>query len=249
MATKKATENTVERITLPAMKFERITVRLVGTSILVTHPFPYKSMVEIAIKQNDPDPKGKKKEYDTRYPYSDCLQSCYVLSELPKSISQFNVDWSNPRGFLKPESVTKEIWEKIANTGRFGFHVGGIKNAIADTAYDLKLIKKKDVIYGSVFFKNAEKDMIYGIDCISLINNTPPIMRTDCLSTFNSGADMRYRPQFDKWEFDLIIDFNTDMIDKQSLIQLLNIAGTMKGLCEYRPQKGGSWGTFEVATG
>ena len=247
MATK-TTSTGVAKITLQDLKLEAIMLRITGTSPLVTHPFPHKSMIEIAIKQNDPPPKGAKKEYAIRKPYVECLQSSYILSELPPQFGSFQVDWEDPRSFSRNIEFTEAQWVEFAKNARFGFHVGGLKNALADTAYDLKLIKKKDVIYGSVFFVNCEHDKIYGTPCVPIVNNAPPIMRTDCLSTFSSGADMRYRPQFDTWEMDLVLQFNPDIIDKKTLAQLLNYAGVMKGLGEYRAQKGGNWGGFKIKT-
>lgn len=248
MATKTTVSAGVEKITLQALQLEEVSIRIVGTAPLVTHPFPHKSMLDIAIKQNQPAPKGAKKEYAIRKPYVDCLESCYVLSDLPKAFAGFDVDWADPRSFSRNVEFTEKEWTKFATAARFGFHVGGLKNAIADTAYDLKIIKKKDNIYGSVFIKNTEPDRIYGISCVPLINHTPPRMRVDCLSTFSSGADMRYRPEFTQWEMDIVAQFNPEMIDKSTLATLINYAGTMKGLGEYRSQKGGSWGSFTIKT-
>jgi len=60
-------------------------------------------------------------------------------------------------------------------------------------------------------------------------------------------ADLRYRPQFQKWCLAFIVRYNTRAITPEQLANLVNLAGFHVGLGENRPEKsGGSWGTFQV---
>lgn len=57
---------------------------------------------------------------------------------------------------------------------------------------------------------------------------------------------MRCRPVFHEWacEFELVYD--ESVIDKADIIRLLDTAGTMIGIGDFRPEKGGDFGRFEV---
>lgn len=57
---------------------------------------------------------------------------------------------------------------------------------------------------------------------------------------------MRCRPIFNEWcaEFEIVYDEN--IIDGGDVVRLLETGGTMIGLGDYRPAKGGDFGRFEV---
>jgi hypothetical protein len=79
---------------------------------------------------------------------------------------------------------------------------------------------------------------------------TKPWMRTDICRVGNFGskvADIRYRPQFDEWSVDLTFRYNASAISLGELANLINIAGFGVGVFEWRPEKDGSFGMFEVA--
>lgn len=59
-------------------------------------------------------------------------------------------------------------------------------------------------------------------------------------------ADLRYRPRFESWECDLIIDYNAAAISLEQVINLLNLAGFAVGVGEWRPERDGSFGRFSV---
>lgn len=67
-----------------------------------------------------------------------------------------------------------------------------------------------------------------------------------------SGAktvpQMRHRPMFKGWSLDVKIDYNPRMITPESLVNLINHAGTYIGLCELRAEKKqGECGSFLVS--
>lgn len=57
---------------------------------------------------------------------------------------------------------------------------------------------------------------------------------------------MRCRPVFHEWacEFELVYD--ESVVDKSDIIRLLDTAGTMIGIGDFRPEKGGDFGRFGV---
>ncbi len=76
-------------------------------------------------------------------------------------------------------------------------------------------------------------------------------MREDAVrvGTFrNRVPDLRYRPQYEPWSATLDFQFRTDMIKPDQLVNLLQNAGFSVGIGEWRPQKDGQFGRFEVVT-
>jgi hypothetical protein len=95
-------------------------------------------------------------------------------------------------------------------------------------------------------------------------NNT-----ADCAFTFNGSPDpnelvnnskfvdiravvvnrarvMKARPKFNKWNCKFNISFFTDKLDLAQVKDCLTIAGEAIGIGDYRPEKGGDYGTFRI---
>ncbi|MFZ3286537.1 MAG: hypothetical protein WA191_06770 [Telluria sp.] len=56
---------------------------------------------------------------------------------------------------------------------------------------------------------------------------------------------MRYRPIFTEWAVELDIAFNSEILDEGEVKKALSDAGSLIGVCEYRPR----FGRFEVTYG
>lgn len=76
-----------------------------------------------------------------------------------------------------------------------------------------------------------------------------PVMREDAVRLATGVADLRYRPMYTPWNVDLTITFSQNLLNEESLLNLVNAAG-MGGVGEWRPSAPksltGSYGTFEV---
>ena len=69
----------------------------------------------------------------------------------------------------------------------------------------------------------------------------------DCRSVVISGRRiMRYRPMFSEWSCEVDITFDPGLIDAAELLQCAVTAGTLIGIGDFRPNKGGQFGRFEV---
>ena len=62
----------------------------------------------------------------------------------------------------------------------------------------------------------------------------------------NGSADLRYRPLYESWRIHLEIQFNALQIQIPQLVNLCRLAGFGVGLCEWRPECGGTFGRFTV---
>lgn len=88
-------------------------------------------------------------------------------------------------------------------------------------------------------------------DTITILNGDGPAKRFEVDSRpvtipATKGRIMRHRPRFDQWgaKFDLMV--NDDLIDPQMAHQLLTEAGIGIGIGDFRPEKRGPFGTFQV---
>lgn len=73
-----------------------------------------------------------------------------------------------------------------------------------------------------------------------------PIMREDVVRVNRGGSDLRYRPEFTEWSTVLRVTYVTAMLTRSSLISLIDAGGMGIGVGEWRPEKGGDFGTYQV---
>lgn len=77
--------------------------------------------------------------------------------------------------------------------------------------------------------------------------NTPGYQqREDYVRVGMGGTDLRYRPQFNEWSAGFDIEYDADLLQPSDIVNLINRAGFGVGICEWRPEKGGDFGRFEV---
>ncbi len=73
-----------------------------------------------------------------------------------------------------------------------------------------------------------------------------PSMREDMVRIGMGTADIRHRAEFKQWACVLPISYNANMISAEQIVNLFQSAGFGVGVGEWRPQKDGSFGMFEV---
>jgi len=83
---------------------------------------------------------------------------------------------------------------------------------------------------------------------ISYPEDTPPTMRTDTVTVGMGSTDLRYRPEFLRWGVTLAIQFNARVITQDQLVNLINLGGFSVGVGEWRPEKNGDHGRFQVVS-
>lgn len=73
-----------------------------------------------------------------------------------------------------------------------------------------------------------------------------PQMRTDTVRVppRTGGADLRYRAEFPEWWARINIKYNANVISAEQILNLLFTAGFAVGVGEWRPDRGGTFGTF-----
>lgn len=74
-----------------------------------------------------------------------------------------------------------------------------------------------------------------------------PYMREDVvrLGGASRSADLRYRPCFPEWSAVLIVTYVVSSISRESVLSLVD-AGGMLGVGEWRPERRGEFGTYQI---
>lgn len=62
------------------------------------------------------------------------------------------------------------------------------------------------------------------------------------------GRNILHRPQFDKWEVDMQVNFEEEQIEPSVMKELFDIAGKRVGIGDWRPAKKGMFGKFQVTS-
>jgi hypothetical protein len=140
-----------------------------------------------------------------------------------------------------PEDECEAATYKLSD-GRYAVPVTSIKKAMLGAAHkDYGL--PKTVVAGSVFIHAEE-------GTLALLATPGHKMREDVVRVGNQQADLRFRPQFDKWAVDLLIEYDSETLNPELIVNLIERAGRKVGIGEGRPEKqsGLDWGRFHVVT-
>lgn len=132
-----------------------------------------------------------------------------------------------------PEEDFRNSLYSMPDGEGFGFPAIAFKAAMvrAGTYVDLKM-----TFLRGAFHVNGELIRIDG----------DPTMREDMVRVGAGVADIRYRGQFDPWSVELPVRYNTRSISLEQLANLLVIAGFSVGVGEWRPERDGSYGMWEL---
>lgn len=75
-----------------------------------------------------------------------------------------------------------------------------------------------------------------------------PKMREDVVRLPNKAPDLRYRPEFREWSAVLDLSYVRSSLTRESVLSLIDAGGLGVGVGEWRPEKGGEYGTYRVDT-
>ena len=123
--------------------------------------------------------------------------------------------------------------------GEYGIPILAFKAAMISAAHkDIGL--EKTVVRKSVFVVCKDEKMIVPMEC------SDPIIREDHVRIGAGSADLRYRPEFRNWKAQVTLVFDNAMLSAKDILNLANRAGFGVGIGDWRPEKGGEFGRFEV---
>ena len=125
---------------------------------------------------------------------------------------------------------------------RYGFPVTGFKQATVGAAR----------FYGKDVTMTALKQFMFfrgevgteGLQLAHIVGE--PQMREDVVRVNRGGTDLRYRPEFSEWSTTLEVVYVTSGLTRNSVLSLIDAGGLGVGVGEWRPEKDGDFGTYQI---
>lgn len=125
------------------------------------------------------------------------------------------------------------------DSGEYGIPLVAFKSALIGAAHkDFGL--EKTLLRKSFFIPSDDSGRVVAMEC------EEPIIREDIVRVGANQTDLRYRPQFDEWRVNIIAEIDTELLQPKDVVSLVNRAGFSVGIGEWRPEKGGEYGRFEL---
>ncbi len=145
----------------------------------------------------------------------------------------------------RPKVVQDEVENRIQRIedGRIGFNAMSFKKAMISAAAMVPKIKSTHIKQG-VFF---EPDGFCGITAVVAldIEGEPQPLKAHVRNA-TGVADVRVRPIIHSWSAELKMVLQTHVISLEQAINVLRLAGRGVGIGDWRPEKTGVYGRFEV---
>lgn len=216
-----------ETIAVKPVSLTTVVVRVKGVTPLIEHCWSEKSKRQMLESQMGMKDKAKKK--DPKVPVEDFIRSLYWLSPMPTEFTE--------EGFKKA----------IDEGAHFGFPVTGFKQAAISGAYRKNWVPDKMTLRGT-FFIETDGIAQDGTECVEIFSDVP-VMREDMVKVGKGTADIRYRGEFRNWYADLKISYDSNGVYTiKDIVNYFNAAGFSVGVGEWRPERDGQFGLFEVVS-
>lgn len=140
----------------------------------------------------------------------------------------------------KPEDEFRDkLYVIDAEHHIYGFPAAGVKKALV-SAGGRFADEQMTVLRGAV--------SILGDILAIETDGAEPVMRSDPVRLAGPGrvASVAYRPGFWPWRIRVPVVFNTSVIGEAQVVNLFNIAGFSVGIGDWRPERSGTFGQFQV---
>ena len=124
--------------------------------------------------------------------------------------------------------------------GSYGFPAGGIKQCLINAAHK-HIGLEKTLLRKSLFIIPDDT-----INNLCAFETDDPVMREDIVRIGQGSTDLRYRPEFRNWSMIIRMEFDSMSLTQNTILNLVQRAGFGVGLGEWRPEKGGEYGRFQV---
>lgn len=131
----------------------------------------------------------------------------------------------------------------LHDDGGFGFPVIAFKAATVGAARFYGKAVPMTALRQFVFM-DAEFSKVAGQKLARIIGE--PRMREDVVRVGMGGSDLRYRPEFTEWQTSLEVTYVSSMLTRESVLSLIEAGGMGVGVGEWRPEKKGDFGTYQI---
>lgn len=146
---------------------------------------------------------------------------------------------SNTREARNPDAEVEASYYKNSKD-EVAFPALSIKQSMVGAARNLENVTMTQ-LRGAIFVVGDQDGLIP-------VNYKIKESRQDMVRVGMGAADIRFRGQVKDWSMDLIVKFYGNVISAEQVVNLLQVAGFSCGIGEWRPERNGDYGTFEVVT-
>jgi hypothetical protein len=137
-----------------------------------------------------------------------------------------------------PEAEAKDA-TYVTSSGVYGIPGMAFKSALVAAAHkDIGI--EKTLVRKALFLVTDDAGNVLPIECAE------PVVREDMVRVGVGAADMRYRPEFREWSCWITLEVDSQLLQQNDILALVDRAGFGVGICEWRPEKGGEYGRFKV---
>ena len=144
-----------------------------------------------------------------------------------------------PKVERTPEQTAHECAYRM-DDGSFGLPIDAFKKAITEAAHVDDGIPKK-LIRSALFIVAPDKS-----NCVPLSYVEEPVVTEDKVTVGRGQTDLRYRLYFYDWKATYRCEIDTSKLNLQDVITLIDRAGFGVGIGDWRPQRDGDKGRFEL---
>lgn len=230
-----AVANKVETVAIRMPVIEHVKIRIVGDTPLIVHAWSEKAKREMLDSQQG---KNKTKKKPEKIPFDDFARALYWLTPMP-TVTVKDRSTNEDR-----DIVTEELFQKAVDEGaKFGFPANSFKIAANSAAYRLGWVKNQMSLRGAYFLRPEN-----GGEYVE-IKGDVPLIREDMVKVGMGTADIRYRPIFNNWYCDMILEYNkSGNMKLDDILSCITAGGYSVGVGEWRPERDGTFGMFHVET-
>jgi len=219
-------------VEMQEIKLETMKMKIVGTSGIIVHKFSMKAQGEMLSKQVGVTWPKAPKDPDAQYD-----MATYWINgdgeQLDGEADLALVYRKKVKEFLA--QCTKRLKRlRALKKPLFGFPSTGLKACAIRGAKSLGLVMAD--MKGAMFIPR---------EFIEIVGKRK--MRSDMVRISHNTTDVRFRPEFFPWEMTFDVVYNTGTVTADKVVNMFNAGGFGCGIGEWRPEKGGSHGMFEVA--
>ena len=145
---------------------------------------------------------------------------------------------SKGKNMKDPQCDYRESIYYMPDGKRYAFPAVAFKCAAVRAAKQCEIAMADARVFFHVNGTDGERDLIE--------IKGEPRLREDIVRLQGKTADLRYRPEFKEWEAEFLVKYNSRAISEEQILNLFQIAGFSVGIGEWRPEKNGQYGTFEI---
>jgi hypothetical protein len=147
----------------------------------------------------------------------------------------------SPRQVKDPDTEYQAAFYRISEPTGYGFPAIAFKSATVGGARFYQGVTMRE-LKGFIFTRGE-----MGEDGQQLVRiDGEPHMREDVVRVNRGGTDLRYRPEFKTWRTILTVTYVTSALTRDSLLSLIDAGGMGCGIGEWRPERDGDFGTYQV---